>query len=84
MCESCKRNEDYEENTAPKEDSYIYDNKEIMKREKKMNKILEVFDTNAKAERKININYSSFCDEKNKNDYINEDDLDKISNIDKD
>ena len=27
---------------------------------------------------------SSFCDEKNKNDYINEDDFDKISNIDKD
>ena len=93
MCESCRRNvaneDDIDNNpiiVEVKEDdeSFIIDKTDFIKKENKFTSIMENFNSNKKRDSKerINVNYSSFCNERKQDDFINEEDFDKLSQID--
>ena len=83
MCESCRRNDDNEDDIDNYE-SFIIDKTDFIKKENKFTSIMENFNSNKKRDSKerINVNYSSFCNERNQDDFINEEDFDKLSQID--
>lgn len=94
ICDSCRKNDDIKEDIDNKpsivevkenDESFTIDKTDFMNKENKFSSILDNFNSNKKRdskEQRINVNYSSFCNERNQEDFINEEDFDKISQID--